>query len=139
MSGSVFGGNGGDDGVVILRRPGISPYSHGITIIKRKNIEKVVESNAPANVVAASDEQLPEVDARRMQEKEERAVKAAQLEAAKIGIGVTEKAQQLFDAISKTLPAHWEDKNIVVLEEVGQMKTTVLAWVYLYRNAYQCC
>ncbi|XP_019093510.1 PREDICTED: uncharacterized protein LOC104750867 [Camelina sativa] len=36
----------------------------------------------------------------------------------KFGVGVTAEAQMIFDAISKTLPARWDNKNILVINEV---------------------
>ncbi|CAE5963651.1 unnamed protein product [Arabidopsis arenosa] len=36
----------------------------------------------------------------------------------KIGFGVTAEAQRIFDAISKTLPIRWDNKDMVVMGEV---------------------
>ncbi|XP_010512102.1 PREDICTED: protein LSM12 homolog B-like isoform X2 [Camelina sativa] len=36
----------------------------------------------------------------------------------RIGVGVTAEAQMIFDAITKTLPARWDNKNILVMREV---------------------
>lgn len=46
---------------------------------------------------------------------------AAQAEAAKTGIGVSAEAQQVFDALSKTMPCHWKQQNIIILNEVMRL------------------
>ncbi|GES93855.1 protein LSM12 homolog [Rhizophagus clarus] len=54
----------------------------------------------------------------RIQAREIQAVKETQAALARIGVGVTQKAQDIFDALSKTLPCRWAKDSIVVLDEV---------------------
>ncbi|CAG8644243.1 12807_t:CDS:2 [Funneliformis caledonium] len=54
----------------------------------------------------------------RIQTREIQAVKETQAALARIGVGVTQEAQDIFDALSKTLPCRWSKETIIVLDEV---------------------
>ncbi|CAI2183623.1 3674_t:CDS:2 [Funneliformis geosporum] len=54
----------------------------------------------------------------RIQSREIQAAKETQAALARIGVGVTQEAQDIFDALSKTLPCRWSKESIIVLDEV---------------------
>ncbi|XP_010533046.1 PREDICTED: uncharacterized protein LOC104808902 [Tarenaya hassleriana] len=58
------------------------------------------------------------VDLAGLQSKEANAVRQAELDAERMGVGVTTEAQSIFDALSKTLPVQWDKSDIVVMKEV---------------------
>jgi len=58
------------------------------------------------------------IDHTLLQQKEEAAIKQAELDAGRIGVGVSSEGQDIFDALGKTLPVRWEKTVIVVLDEV---------------------
>jgi len=49
---------------------------------------------------------------------EKRALKEEFQSQNRIGIGVTEEAQQIFDTLSKTMICSWNNKSIVIMDEV---------------------
>ena len=102
--------------MIVLQEAGSTPFHTNLRIIKQDYIESISECTLP---VGEPLEPLPPVDERRCRDREERAVRAAELEAAKIGVGVSEEGQAVFDSLAKTLPCKWQDKTIVVLEEVS--------------------
>jgi protein LSM12 len=116
VSGVIFGcAFDGPQKVIIIQQPGSTPFHNNLKIIKTSSIESVSESALPSGKPL---DPLPPVDEKRGREREEKAVRAAEFEAAKIGVGVTEQGQAVFDSLAKTLPCKWSDKVIVVLDEV---------------------
>lgn len=58
------------------------------------------------------------LDARALKQREAKAIGEALDREARRGKGVTREAQDIFDAFSRTMPAHWHGQNIVVADAV---------------------
>lgn len=58
------------------------------------------------------------LDLNALRAREDTAIRQAEMEAERIGVGVTPEAQNIYDALSKTLPVRWDKTVIVVMNEV---------------------
>ncbi|XVF02398.1 hypothetical protein REPUB_Repub04eG0172300 [Reevesia pubescens] len=58
------------------------------------------------------------LDLTTLQAREDSAIRQAESDSERFGVGVTSEAQNLFDALSKTLPVRWDKTVIVVMNEV---------------------
>ncbi|XP_022735075.1 protein LSM12 homolog [Durio zibethinus] len=58
------------------------------------------------------------LDLTSLQAREDSAIRKAEADSERFGVGVTSEAQSLFDALSKTLPVRWDKTVIVVMNEV---------------------
>lgn len=116
LSGEVFGGDFREDGsVMILRQPGNTRFRNKILIVKYETpLEVINYERCHSNAL----DRLPAVDIARCRSREQHAVRAAEADAARINIEATEEGQAIFDALARTLPCRWEQKTIVVLDEV---------------------
>ncbi|KAJ1857032.1 hypothetical protein GGH12_001829 [Coemansia sp. RSA 1822] len=89
---------------------------HTVRLVKASNIRDV-------RVVGdKSDIQMPIVRAVTTAEIEARKARAlvqAKERASRIGVGVSEHAQSIFEALSKTLPCRWDQSRIIVLDEIA--------------------
>ncbi|EIE26838.1 hypothetical protein COCSUDRAFT_52473 [Coccomyxa subellipsoidea C-169] len=115
VKGEVFAQDRGTK-CIILREPTEGAAKCNLRVLKEDFIKKVVSSKIPKDYVVAK---LPHVDISKCLDREAKAVQAAEFEAARKGLGVTEEAQRIFDALSKTMPCKWQGKTIVVLGEVS--------------------
>lgn len=102
---------------VVIQEKGADKKAGIVRILKANFIKEVVEAEErPADVDL--DLKLPPIDTARCQAREAAALKQAEEDVKKIGIGVSDEAQDIFDALSKTLPCKWAEKVIVVMDEV---------------------
>ncbi|KAL3147660.1 hypothetical protein ABBQ32_002413 [Trebouxia sp. C0010 RCD-2024] len=113
VQGEVFAYDKGSN-TVLIRQQGSTPFHSNLRLLKASYIKNVNNVLPPAQPV----EPLPLVDMQRCRDRESKALQAAQAEAAKTGIGVSTEAQQVFDALSKTMPCHWRQQSIIILNEV---------------------
>lgn len=101
-------------GTVLIRQQGSTPFHNHLRLLRTSYIKSIEKASEPIDPLAP----LPMVDMQRCRDRETKALQAAYAEAAKTGVGVSSEAQQVFDALSKTMPCQWKQQNIVILNEV---------------------
>ncbi|KAG0199982.1 hypothetical protein BGX28_006830 [Mortierella sp. GBA30] len=90
----------------------------GITGGDKSNTSENNGSNITSNIYSKVLPAVGYVQLERIQQREQQAVREAQAAAARIGVGVSSVGQDIFDALSKTLPCRWAKDSIVVMDEV---------------------
>ncbi|SPO23060.1 uncharacterized protein UTRI_01738 [Ustilago trichophora] len=97
----------------------------GFTIVKVSEIKKIEfqPSSEPANGAASKSQTdtltpIHPVSLKAAQLREADAVKQSLTKVARTGKDVSQLGQQVFDALSKTLPCRWHESHIIVMEEV---------------------
>ena len=81
-------------------------------------VEKLQGPQAAALEKAKMTEITRDVNVAAAEARERAATTEALKRATKIGVGVSSLAQQVFDALSKTLPCRWADRHIIVMDEI---------------------
>ncbi|KAL8283252.1 hypothetical protein RQP46_006030 [Phenoliferia psychrophenolica] len=108
--------------LVVLSTASPSPSAstkRSYTLVKTPQIKAVVVlSTAPDPALPSLAEALKNVSLKDAEARVERAVAEDRKQRARVGKGVSEEAQALFDALGKTLPVRWHETQIVVLDEV---------------------
>ncbi|ORY85398.1 anticodon-binding domain-domain-containing protein [Leucosporidium creatinivorum] len=88
-------------------------------LIKSTQIKAVtILSLTPDTSLPAPSSLLRAINPAEVSARVEKAVLEDQKARARVGQGVSDEAQALFDALGRTLPVRWAGKNIVVMDEV---------------------
>lgn len=101
---------------VCVRVPGEVSNTHDVRLINTSDVKDI--AIADGRGVTNWKDRLPEVDDARRERRFANALKHAQIAADNIGENVSALAQDVFDALARTLPCRWESDVIVVMDEV---------------------
>ncbi|EPB82099.1 hypothetical protein HMPREF1544_11181 [Mucor circinelloides 1006PhL] len=87
-------------------------------IIKISHIKEIVSLGE--GISSNRKDYLPinQVQVDHLKSRESEALKGFQSQVSKIGVGVTKEGQDIFNALSKTLPCRWSKDTIVVMDEI---------------------
>eukprot|EP00178_Gracilaria_changii_P024216 TRINITY_DN73004_c0_g1_i1.p1 TRINITY_DN73004_c0_g1~~TRINITY_DN73004_c0_g1_i1.p1 ORF type:complete len:199 (+),score=33.79 TRINITY_DN73004_c0_g1_i1:33-629(+) len=106
---------------LVLIQPGSNQHSvvkNNFKLLRTSAIQQVkLLETAKPNSLSTSFEPNT-VSLKSVQSREEKVLKEMKEEAKKIGVGVTKEGQEIFNALEKTVPCKWEDKNIVVFDTI---------------------
>mmetsp|Transcript_80263 Transcript_80263/g.213009 ORF Transcript_80263/g.213009 Transcript_80263/m.213009 type:complete len:182 (-) Transcript_80263:57-602(-) len=101
----------GSNSVVICQRLENGNVNYKWT--KTNIIREVTASPGPQ--AGAGEDWLPHVDLRQVETRSKKLEEEAREDAKRYGVGVTEHAQEVFDALAKTMEAEWDGEDIKVL------------------------
>jgi len=103
---------------LLLLQEGIKPETGPRRNIRLLKAEYIKEFSYLGQGEDPLDPQKCYLDLNTLRAREDTAIRQAEMEAERIGVGVTPEAQNLYDALSKTLPVRWDKTVIVVMNEV---------------------
>ncbi|KAJ2785164.1 hypothetical protein GGI15_002024 [Coemansia interrupta] len=86
-----------------------------VHLIKASNVKDVQVTSRSSSIVIPK---VGPVAVSTIEARKKRSLAQAQERASRIGVGVTDDAQSIFEALSRTLPCRWDQNKIVVLDEV---------------------
>ena len=113
FSGEIFAYDDAN-GVLAVRSAGEISNSHDVTLVNERDARDIEVDASTAKDLGP----LPEVDDPRRGRRFENATRAAKNMADNIGENVSALAQDVFDALARTLPCKWNGDVIVVMDEV---------------------
>mmetsp|Transcript_31193 Transcript_31193/g.56579 ORF Transcript_31193/g.56579 Transcript_31193/m.56579 type:complete len:178 (-) Transcript_31193:89-622(-) len=102
---------GGSNSVVLCQRLDNGHVNYKWT--KTNIIREVTATSAPP--AGAATEELPYVDLKTVEKRAAKHEEAAAKAAAQVGVGVSELAQETFNALAKTMEPEWGGDDILVL------------------------
>lgn len=112
-------------GVVILESPGTSKGRLTYRMIKVNQIKDLQVGDLIDPIPPNSSSIIPKIlepvrpiNVTAIAMREAHAVKADDARRARIGHGVSRWAQEIFDALGKTLPVRWHQTSIIILDDV---------------------
>jgi len=118
VEGEIFGHDAATSCVVLAQTLHHTLSKKNYRVIKISFVKEVQEIGK----IGASDlldlSELPPVDFKQVQKREEIAILKHQEEANRIGEGVTPEAQAIFNHLQKTMPCRWDRDSIIVLDQL---------------------
>ncbi|KAK4528640.1 hypothetical protein GAYE_SCF62G6585 [Galdieria yellowstonensis] len=110
-----------DANCVVLVKPSKDAPKSDLRILKASLI-KNIQVLGKADGVDHLPQQLPPLNLEALKVREEQALQKARKDLSRIGVGVSQQAQEIFDALCKTLPCQWEGDTIVIFDSVKLKK-----------------
>lgn len=97
----------------------IKRLQNGDTVLLAGSTSNLTVDQAFFNAISPSNitQVKRDINVAAAEAREKAATAEAMKRAAKIGVGVSGIGQQVFDALSKTLPCRWADRHIIVMDE----------------------
>jgi len=116
VEGEIFSFDNNTNCVVLVEHQKHSTLKKNYRLLKASFVKEIQYVGRAENV----DFELepPPVSIAKARHKEASSLRAMREEISRIGVGVTQEAQEIFNALSRTLPCKWYKDSIIVFDEV---------------------
>jgi len=116
FEGEIFSYDVNTNCVVVSQTSSHSTLKKTFRVIRTPFIKEItcLGTQKPETV----DTNLPPVNIQKIRFKQEQALRGMYEEVQRIGVGVSKEAQDIFNALAKTLPCHWRNDSIVIFDEI---------------------
>jgi len=116
FEGEIFSYDSNSNCLILCHRKSHSTLKQDYRMIKTSLIEEL--QYIGRNEVDPFPEVLSSISYPRIKQREEQLIRTLREDAARIGVNVTKEAQEIFNALHKTLPCRWNKTTIVVFDEI---------------------
>jgi len=116
VEGEIFSFDNNTNCVVLIERHKHSTIKKNFRLLKTSFVKEIQYLGKAEN----SDFELepPPISVGRVRQKEYAAIRSMKEEISRIGVGVTQEAQEIFNALARTLPCKWSKESITVFDDV---------------------
>jgi ElaB/YqjD/DUF883 family membrane-anchored ribosome-binding protein len=118
FEGEIFSYDTTSNCVILIQSSHHSLLKRNYRVLKTSFIKEIQYLGKNENSSVSDLSALPSVNVQKIRAKEEAALRKIREDVSKIGVGVSKEAQEIFDALSKTLRCRWNRDIIVVFDEV---------------------
>jgi len=115
LEGEIFSYDNNTNCVVLVEHQVHSTLKKNYRLLKTSFIKEIQYVGKAEKVI---DLEPPPVNINKIRQKEAKVLRKEREETMRIGVGVSQEAQDVFNALAKTLPCKWKGESIIIFDEI---------------------